>query len=170
MSDDADITTANGRIGKGRALEDLVCYLFGLIPGITTSKRNEPNTFQSEEIDVAFWNMKHSKGLYFLPDVIIVECKNWSKPVGSQEVNWFDTKLRNRRAFPYGILIAANGITGDAADRTNAHDVISGALREGRQIIVITRQELESLRNTSELVELIKEKLCQLAVSGRLFL
>jgi hypothetical protein len=170
ISDSADTTTPEGRIEKGRALEDLVCYLFGQVPGITVSKRNELNEFESEEIDVAFWNMKHNKGLYFLPDVIIVECKNWSSAVGSDEVSWFDSKLRRRRAFSYGILVAANGITGNPRDKSRAHDVISNALSEGRQIVVITRAEIDALSDSSELVELIKEKICELAVSGRLFL
>ena len=170
IADKADTRTAKGRGIKGRALEDLVCYLFELLPGIKLSKRNKLNQFVSEEIDVAFWNSKHSQGLYFLPDVIIVECKNWAVPVGSQEVSWFYNKLRDRRAFPYGILIAANGITGSAEDKTNAHQIIASALREGCQIIVITRQEIESLRDTKQLVEVIQEKLCELAVSGTLFI
>ena len=39
---------------RGRALEDLIVYLFELVPGITLSARNALNAFQAEEIDVAF--------------------------------------------------------------------------------------------------------------------
>lgn len=49
-ADNAENTTEAGRV-----LEDLVCYLFKTVPGITVSKRNELNEFHSEEIDVAFW-------------------------------------------------------------------------------------------------------------------
>jgi Restriction endonuclease len=162
--DNAQTTTE-----KGRALEDLICYIFGKVPGITVTKRNTLNQFLSEEIDVAFWNRRHRNGLYFLQNIILVECKNWSHPLGSQEVGWFDSKLR-RRAQPFGILVAANGITGNADDKTAAHDVISAALAEGRQFVVITRQELENLILSSHLVELIQNKLCELAVSGTLFM
>ncbi len=162
--DNAQTTTE-----KGRALEDLICYIFGKIPGIKVTKRNTLNQFQSEEIDIVFWNRPNPNGLYFLQNIILVECKNWSQPLGSAEVGWFDSKLR-RRAQPFGILVAANGITGDAADKTAAHDVISTALAEGRQFVVITRHEIERLALSIQLVELIQTKLCELAVSGTLLI
>ena len=150
---------------KGRALEDLICYLFDLVPGIAITRRNTMNAFQTEEIDVALWNDKALDGLPFMPDIILVECKNWSNPVGSSAVSWFDTKLRNR-GLSHGILIATQGITGDAQDLTAAHTVISGALREQRRLLVITKNELRQLQDTDALVHLIKEKLCDLAVRG----
>ena len=154
---------------KGRVLEDLVCYLFEQVPGVSIGKRNALNTFESEEIDVAFWNRMDADGFYFLPNIILVECKNWSQPVGSEEVNWFDSKLK-RRGQPFGILIAANGITGNSQKIEAAHEIIRVALSEGRQLIVITRSEIENLRSTEDLVKLIQEKLCELVVSGTLFL
>src|SRR5579875_3861734 len=65
---------------KGDALEDLIVYLFEQIPGMTALFRNRRNPFGTEEIDVAFWNDKVPAGLYFLPDTVLVECKNWSHP------------------------------------------------------------------------------------------
>jgi len=164
IAEDAETTTE-----KGRALEDMTCYLFDKVPGITITKRNELNVFQSEEIDVAFWNKAQPNGFYFLPNIILVECKNWSSPLGSEEVSWFDSKLR-RRAQPFGILIATNGITGDPNELTSAHDIISTALTENRQLVVITKEEVLGLNDTEELVELIQEKLCELAVAGTLLL
>ena len=67
---------------KGRSLEDLACYLFEQVPGVCISKRNKLNTFKSEEIDVAFWNRPNENGFYFLPNIILVECKNLSNSVG----------------------------------------------------------------------------------------
>jgi hypothetical protein len=99
---------------KGDALEALICYLFQTIPGITVTRRNERNAFDTEEIDVAFFNEQASGGLPFLPWIILVECKNCLSPVGSEHVSWFDTKMRNRRV-EFGILLAANGITGNPA-------------------------------------------------------
>jgi hypothetical protein len=49
--------------GKGKALEDLICYVFGLIPGITITRRNTLNVFNTEEIDVALWNEKDQTGI-----------------------------------------------------------------------------------------------------------
>jgi hypothetical protein len=160
---------AKTTLQKGRALEDLVCYLFEQVPGISTGKRNTLNTFESEEIDIAFWNRMDASGFYFLPNIILVECKNWSQPVGSEEVNWFDAKIK-RRGQRFGILIAANGITGNLQRVEAAHEIIRVALSEGRQIVVITRVEIEALRSTEQLVQLMQEKLCELVVSGTLFL
>ena len=164
---------ARGRNGatpteKGRALEDTVCYVFGRVPGISVTKRNVHNVFHSEEIDVAFFNERHPLGFYYLPQIILVECKNWSVPLGSGEIAWFNEKLRNR-GLEVGILVAANGITGNAKQRTDAHAIIAGALREQRMILVISTTELSTLQDTRDLIRLLKEKLCELAVEGTIF-
>ena len=154
---------------KGKALEDLICYMFSKIPGISVTKRNTLSQFQSEEIDVAFWNRPSPEGFYFLPHIILVECKNWSRALGSEEVSWFDSKLR-RRAQRFGILVAANGITGNASDKNAAHDIVGTALAEGRQLVALTRSEIEGFKHTNQIVELVQGKLCELAVAGTLFL
>src|SRR5262245_17113703 len=150
---------------KGDILEEIICYVFQRIPGITVTRRNERNAFDTEEIDIAFFNEQEPGGLPFLPWIILVECKNWSNPVGSEHVSWFDTKMRNR-GVEFGILIAANGITGNPAFLTDAHSIIATALKERRRLIVITIEEIRSLIDSSHLVHLIKEKLCDLAVRG----
>lgn len=150
---------------QGRAFEDLICYVFAQVPGISITRRNEMNTFHTEEIDVALWNDQHVDGFFFLPNIILVECKNWSDRVGSAEVSWFDTKLRNR-GLGFGVLVAANGITGDVEDLTAAHSIVAAALKEARRLIVIRRDELLGLMDSMQLVKLMKERLCDLVVKG----
>lgn len=152
---------------RGRALEDLICYLFGTIPGISVTRRNQLNVFNTEEIDVAFWNNQHPRGLYFLPTILLVEYKNWSVPVTSSEFAYFVTKVQNR-GLPFGILIAANGITGDPYHRTQAQSILATALSKGHQIVVITIEEIQGIKHTDQVVRLVKEKLCDLAVLGAL--
>lgn len=152
-------------VAKGKAFEDLICYIFEQIPGVEITQRNKLNAFDTEEIDVAIWNDRKSKGLYFLPHIVLIECKNWASPVSSIEVNWFATKLQSRGR-DFGILVANNGITGNAADLGQAHQILASHLERGRQIIVITREELLQLTNTTDFVKLIKQKLCILTVSG----
>ena len=139
------------------------------MPGISIAKRNALNDFSSEEIDVAFWNKKSKKGLYFLDDIVIIECKNWSSPVGSSEVAWFDTKIKHR-GLSFGVLIAANGVTGSASDRSAAHQIIAAALVEKRRMVVVTTHEIRDLGSSDDLVVMLQEKLCELAVAGTLFL
>jgi hypothetical protein len=152
----------------GRALEDLVVYLFELIPGISVTARNELNAFNAEEIDVAFWNEGDPAGLRMFDHLILVECKNWSSPTGYPELAIFHDKLQSRGR-PLGILIAAAGITGNPAGLTNAHSVLARALSQGREILVLTRHEIEQLTDTRQLVRLLKQKRAQLAVSGTIF-
>ncbi|MFQ5874110.1 MAG: restriction endonuclease [Dehalococcoidia bacterium] len=163
------VRSAQTRPEKGRALEDFICGLFPLVPGVEIAGRNALNTFATEEVDVALWNARHRLGFYFLPHLVLVECKNWSQPVGTQEVAYFVTRLR-QRACDHGILLAANGITGVGEELTRAHYEIATALTSGIRVLVLTPTELEGLRDTRELVGLIKKKLCQLVVSGTTFI
>jgi hypothetical protein len=157
--------TAPTSVLKGRALEDLICYVFEKIPGISLTKRNTLNALKTQEIDVAFWNNKHARGVHFLPDIILVECKNWSSPVGSADVVSFDRKVEDR-GLSLGVLIAANGITGNAQDRTQAQGILASSLARHRRIVVITSAEIRNLNHTDQLVSLFQEKLCSLVVSG----
>ena len=146
---------------QGKALEDLVCYIFGLIPGIAITHRNAMNVFETEEVDVALFNEE----IRSLPHIILVEAKNWSNRVTSIEVAWFLTKLQNR-GLDFGILVTTQGITGNATELTAAHAQVAAALAQRRWLIVITTNELLGLANTEDLLKLIKTKLCDLAVKG----
>ncbi|MDQ0148036.1 restriction endonuclease [Pseudarthrobacter niigatensis] len=154
---------------KGKALEDLIAYLFECVPGVTVSARNTMNAFSAEEIDVAFWNEGEPAGLRLFDHILLVECKNWSGPVGYPELAIFNDKLQSRGR-PMGILVAAHGITGQSTALTAAHSVIARALSEGRELIVLTRAEIENLREIDQLVKLLKRKRAQLAVSGTIYL
>jgi hypothetical protein len=162
------IDSAPTRHAKGRALEDLACYLCGQIPGVTITERNPLNAFDTEEIDVALWNEQDPSGLKSFNAVILVECKSWSRPVGSEQVGWFLKKLENR-GLDFGILLALNGVTGNAQDWSRAHYEIAVALPKRIRLVVVTRTEIEALTTTEDLVTLIRRKVCQLAVAGTLW-
>jgi len=161
----ASALTAATTTERGRALEDLVTHAFSQIPGITITRRNTLNVFSTEEIDVALWNEGDPHGLASFPQLILVECKNWSQRVSSNEVSWFDTKLR-KRGVDFGVLVTPKGITGNPHDITAAHSIVAGALAERRRMIVISTDEIIQAADTTALVVLIKEKVCDLVVSG----
>jgi hypothetical protein len=150
---------------KGRAFEDLIAWLFEQVPGVVVTARDELTVSGDQEVDVAFWNDQHSDGLRQFDPIILVECKNWGSAVSAHEVGWFLHKLRERGR-PFGILVAANGITGDPGLLNQAQQVVAAALREARELLVLTRDEIESLADTNELVLLLKSKRARLAVSG----
>lgn len=139
--------------------------MFRCIPGFSVSSTNREHVLDLHEIDIAMWNDQVPSGLKSLPDVIFVEAKNWSSAVDANAIRAFDSKL-NQQGVRFGVLIAANGITGDAADRTAGHGVIATALTQGRRIIVLTRAEIEALASTGQLIRLIKQKICELVVAG----
>ena len=64
--------------------------------------------------------------LQFLSDYLIFECKNWDAAVDSATLATFIVKVRAAR-LELGVLVAANGITGDAQQRTAANDIIRQA-------------------------------------------
>lgn len=96
--------SSNSTYDKGKKFEDLACYLFEKLPGITIAKRNAMNQYDTEEIDVSIWNDKYEDGLPFINNIFLVECKNWSGSVGSVDVNWFATKVEDR-GLDFGVLL-----------------------------------------------------------------
>jgi hypothetical protein len=151
---------------KGKAFEDLVCYLFNGIPGITITARNEMNTFATEEIDIACKNDNDPTGLGALADFFLVECKGWRDAVNSEQVSWFLTKIRHR-GVRFGILIAANGITGESEHLSRANFLVSVEMATfGIRMVIVTRKEIEKLTSGEDFGKLIIQKVCVLHASG----
>lgn len=159
----ADTSTPQGRNDKGDALEELVSYLFGMIPGCRIPATKVLNNAESEEIDVPVVHRGPDDPftLSIFPAVIMVECKNWSSPVGSAAVAAFLDKLTNR-SLGLGILVAANGVTGEPDPPTSAYDKISKALVRDLKVILFTLEELTALTSTEELVDRVHDKIGEL--------
>src|SRR5258708_9105344 len=107
------VATANER---GVLLEELLIYIMRRIPGIRLQEHAVQTANGSEELDLVFWNDITKGDLPFMPWVILMECKNWSRPVGSNEVGFFCLKAQERH-LEFAILVAASGVTGDDSDR-----------------------------------------------------
>lgn len=165
QASDAAATTTE----RGRLLEDLVAYLFAHCPGVRHYNNNTLNAAGSSEIDVCFWNSRHPDSFDFLPQIIVVECKNTAEAVGSAAIRVFLSKLQDM-ALDHGILVATNGVTGNQENLRAAHDVIRTSFQaQGIRIIVLTRAELESLTTTDDLVLLLQDKILRLTMQARTF-
>lgn len=149
---------------RGRALEALVAELFETIPGIRCPIRDRLDVFGAQEIDVAVANAQAADGLAGFPSVFLIECKNWSSPVGSLEVGWFDTKLR-LRGLPFGVLVALNGITGQPHALSSAHNIVAAALQDGRRLVVLAEDDLRALTSPLDLISLLQERELELYVA-----
>jgi hypothetical protein len=150
---------------RGKAYEDLACYLFSCVPGVTIIGRNRLNTFATEEIDVACYSKMDPDGLLHLNPFFLVECKGWLHPVTSEQVGWFLTKIEHRGT-NFGVLIAAKGITGVSEHLTAAHSLVARALWKKIRMVIITRTEIEALNSGEELAQLIIRKVTQLHATG----
>lgn len=150
------IATANNSDAQGKAYETLAVYLFESVPGCLV-ERDIISFFGTEQVDIAIGNPATADGLALLPAVVIVECKDWDRPVDSKTVGYFINLLAGRSA-EVGILIAAHGITGDPHELSRAHALGVSALARGIKLLVITTQEIAALTCTADLVELINRR------------
>jgi hypothetical protein len=150
---------------KGALLEEAISDLFIRVPGIELLPSNMPNVANTEEVDIFLWNERLASGLYFLETPVMVECKNWGSVVPGHEVVYFSNSMRNRGCKD-GVLVASNGISGEAATLTEAHYEVAMALTRGQRILVITRAEVEALTTSRQLADLLKLKLVDLTING----
>ncbi len=157
----ADCRTATDTKAKGEALEELVSWVFGQIPGLRCVARNTFSEDGSQEIDISFWNDRVAGGLPSLADSLPVECKNWTGPVGAAEVAWFVWKLARGGAVE-GVFIAAEGVTGNSERRSHAWAVLQWAKQLGFRIVMLSLDDLEKLQTSEQLVKLIQDRLVAL--------
>lgn len=150
---------------QGNALENFMCDFFSFVPGIVIAERNVRNAFRTEEVDIALWNDQEGNGFRFLPNNLIVECKNWSSRVGSSEISYFGNIIRDR-GLDHGFFIAMNGITGNSVVLSDAHSIIASFLHQKIKIIVLDIEDLKTIKHSDDLIFLIKCKITQLHASG----
>jgi len=161
----ANVDAATSAHEKGETFEDLAEYLLATLNGVEIVDRDF-NT-GAEEIDLVVWNAQTEEVLRPWEGVIPVECKNWSTSVGAPQLDSFIGKLR-RRSLKTGMLIAANGVTGDYVNGSRgshgAVEIIRSALQEGIRVITITIDDLRAIESTDDLRTLIKRRYCGLFV------
>lgn len=160
-------SSAAHRQRKGLALENLICEIFELVPGVEVVARNVTNVGNTQEVDILFWNRRLQSGLYHVETPFLVECKNWSRPVSAQAIIQFSAAMQ-RRACRDGILVACGGITGSPGTLTESYYEIAMALSRERRILVINRLELEAMTHTNGIAELLKKKILELATLSTL--
>lgn len=103
--------TERDRHRRGLVLERLMSLLLKTIPGferLDTRLRNEV-----EEIDVLVQNGSADPFWQKESPYLLVECKNWSKPVGAKELRDLWGKMESRYArCRLALLVAPGGIAG----------------------------------------------------------
>lgn len=161
LGKDKSLTTKE----RGDALETLFCYLLRGIPGVLT-RTNGIDPFRGSEIDISVANAQTAMWMKVVPSLFLVECKNWDNPVDAKAVAAFILKLREK-GVGLGVMVAANGITGDQSDLTAAYMKINMAQQAGQRVIVVTLEDLRSLENAEQLSKLLCERILECVAAGR---
>ncbi len=157
---DAAVTTND----KGDCFEDLCEYIFGQLEGVLIEYRDI--LMAAEELDFVLWNAQTEGILKALENTILVECKNWSGPVGAPSLDSFIGKMR-RKNLKHGIFIAANGVTGDFLNGHaggGAVEIIRLALQEGIRVIVLNREDLDAITSIEDFTTLLRRRYSALFV------
>lgn len=150
--------TATTAKDKGDALEDVLQMTFCSLPGVSVLRRNFVDSSGGMEIDLLLYNNVRLSPVSFLPEFVLVECKNWATKVNSATVRDFIGKLRACK-LTVGILVAANGITGDPRDQTAANDIIRQAFdSDSIKVLLIKRTDIEAFRSTDQIIVFTQER------------
>ncbi len=132
-------------VEKGLAMERLVAYLLTCIAGLELAEFRLKA--KDHETDLLIRNGVRGDPLFeVFGSYLGVECKNWDRSVGVQEVNHFIANLR----FAYlnsGILVARTGISGGKGqNQRNAELAVLKAFHQDNIIVcVITISDLEKV-------------------------
>jgi hypothetical protein len=161
----AGVAAAKTNNEKGAAFEELSAYLFSSLEGVEVTHRDA--RMSAEEIDLVLWNAQIEPVLKPWDDVILVECKKWSEPVGASVLDNFVAKL-GRRSCTTGIFVAANGVTGGFVngdgDEVGAAQIMRSSLQNGIRIVVLTLEDLQRIASVDDIRNLIKTRYCGLYV------
>lgn len=135
---------------RGKSLEFLASYLALTLPGV----RITPNAITPEhELDLVV--VQHTRQASYLLDALggtfLVECKNWDRSIGVEQLNHFVAKVRFHRCSS-GILLAREGISGGGVTRRGLAYAELTRLRWYQQdncaILVVSRDNIKQMLET----------------------
>jgi len=149
----AEAAAAPTADAKGKKYEALLVYVFGAVPGALV-EANLTTYFGAEQVDIAVSN---GGAFPTLPEHFLVECKNYDHPLDSKSVGYFLFICLSREA-KLAVIVAANGLTGDANESTFAHSLAMSASPMGCKLIVLTTADLQSLQTPTDLAGLLRQR------------
>jgi len=123
----------------GDRLEMLMAYLFAVEQGFEVIGSTRSPDSQN---DILIRNRHHDAAIASLGDYLLVECKNWGKPVGAPVVREFAGRLRVAKV-KTGILASRSGITGQKkkGHGTGARETISKEYVQQSSVAVLVIDE-----------------------------
>jgi putative nucleotidyltransferase with HDIG domain len=137
---------------KGKLLQELIEFLFKEINGIKIKYLNLRSA--AEEIDLLIENGISNQPWLAMGNPIIVECKNWNKPIPAKEVGGLE-RLLNTKNIKTAILIAPEGITGND-EWKDAKLVVREMMIRGKYIIIMDYSDLKKVADGAKPTEVIE--------------
>jgi hypothetical protein len=134
---------------KGKSLEILAECFIKLFPKLEVAKRNVK--IENEELDIVVKNENEKIFWQRLGTPIIIECKNWIKPVGAPEVRNLIQKMREVKT---AFLIVACGITSE----NGAQYEIIEARKNMKFILVFDLKDIEWILKGANPEEIVAER------------
>ena len=134
---------------KGMLLERLAESFVELFPGLESVGKNV--RIEAEELDLVVKNENEKIFWQRIGSPIIIECKNWTKPVGASEVRDLIQKMREVRT---AFLIAAKGVT----SKDGAYYEIIEARKKEKFILVFDSRDIDNITNGADPELVVREK------------
>jgi hypothetical protein len=141
---------------KGKSLKKLATLLFNNIDYFSVRHQNIRTT--SSELDVVVENTGTDRSPFDSYDrFILVEAKNWNKPVGASHVRDFIEKIRSVQV-DIGVIIAPEGVTGESGE--DAVDQLNQVYqRSGIIVVVIDDSDFKDILNGEGFPEILEDKI-----------
>jgi Restriction endonuclease len=143
---------------KGKALESLAKFLFDSVPSLHCKYRNLRT--RSSEIDLVIEYSRSNMAIPLFDELgryCLVECKNWSKPVGVGSVRDFMGKL-DKCKIKFGIIFSRNGVTGVDSGVDALREIQSRYDRDGVYVLVFSLEELKDISNSTNFCDALDSK------------
>ena len=141
------VEAATTNESKGKTLESLAKFLFNSVPSLTCKYANLQT--RSSEIDLVVEYDSTTDPIPLFDELgryCLVECKNWSKPVGVGPVRDFMGKLDKCKA-RLGIIFSKNGVTGVDSGADALREIQSRFDRDGTYLLVFSLDDLKEIRD-----------------------
>jgi hypothetical protein len=150
---------------RGAALEHATSLFFQAVSGCEILDRRGVDRWRSRELDLVIGNRRREDGLFYLPHVFPVECKNSDKPVPAGDVATFASKVRHSQC-DLGVLVAASGVTGRRNGVGSAYQTAATEFAQGVRLLLVTVAELATITTGAEFAWLLNGKLGRLVSDG----
>ena len=138
---------------KGLASEYLAMFLINSIDGLEIMAHDSLET--AEEVELLVANESDQRFWQEIGNPFLVECKNWSKPLGAKDIRNLKGVMESKN-IRTAILISRNGVTGD--ERHDALLLIREAHANNRFIVVLDQADLLEIANGIHPSEKIRQR------------